>query len=402
MQLQNMCKREHESFKEYAQRWRDLETQVASPMMEREMITMIVDTLPVFYYEKMVGYMPSIFADLIFVGERIEVGLRRGKFNYVASTSAGNKRTRTGGAKKKEGDAHTVTTTPTWLNSQQTPHNPMYQYPPHQYNYSANIGSPPYPTPIQPRMPNQPQRPPQHHPQNPFPTQPRPSVNPNPNTNTNPRRNFPERKPAKFTLIPMLYADLLPSLLNNQMAMVSSGKVYPPPFSQLYNPNATCTYHGGVLGHSIEQCVALKHKVQSLIDAGWLTFQENSLNVRTNPLANHGGSSMNAVEEWESRGLKRIGDVSTSRRFILEALREAGIVDLDSDRGDPCLMHPGASHNMETCPIAEELLQGMISRGQIEICSAKKEEEEVCMQSCDKNPSMPKPLVIHFTRNITT
>ena len=45
---------------------------------------MIVDTLLVFYYEKMVGYMPSSFVDLVFVGERIEVGLRRGKFDYAA------------------------------------------------------------------------------------------------------------------------------------------------------------------------------------------------------------------------------------------------------------------------------------------------------------------------------
>ena len=63
MQLQNMCKKERESFKEYAQRWRDLTAQVAPPMMEREIITMIVDTLLVFYYEKMVGYMPSSFAN---------------------------------------------------------------------------------------------------------------------------------------------------------------------------------------------------------------------------------------------------------------------------------------------------------------------------------------------------
>ena len=102
---------------------------------------MIVDTLPVFYYEKMVGYMPLSFADLVFVGERIEVGLRRGKFDYAALTSSGNRRPGAGGAKKKEGDAHAVTTTPTWPNSQQTPHNPMYQHPLHQYNYSANIGS---------------------------------------------------------------------------------------------------------------------------------------------------------------------------------------------------------------------------------------------------------------------
>ena len=45
MQLQNMCKKEHKYFKEYVERWRDLVAQVAPPMMEREMITMIVDTL---------------------------------------------------------------------------------------------------------------------------------------------------------------------------------------------------------------------------------------------------------------------------------------------------------------------------------------------------------------------
>ena len=115
--LQNMCKKEHESFKEYAQRWRDLAAQVAPPMMEREMITMRVDTLPVFYYEKVVSYMPLSFADLVFAGERIEVGLGRGKFDYATSTSAGNKRTGTGGAKKKERDAHVVTASPTWPKS---------------------------------------------------------------------------------------------------------------------------------------------------------------------------------------------------------------------------------------------------------------------------------------------
>jgi len=62
----NMCKKGLESFKEYAQRWRDLAAQVAPPMTKREMITVIVDTLPVFYYEKMVGYTPSSFADLVF------------------------------------------------------------------------------------------------------------------------------------------------------------------------------------------------------------------------------------------------------------------------------------------------------------------------------------------------
>ena len=71
MQLENLSKRDNESFKEYAQRWRDLAAQVVPPMMERGMIITIVDTLPMFYYKKMVGYMPSSFIDLVLVGEKI-------------------------------------------------------------------------------------------------------------------------------------------------------------------------------------------------------------------------------------------------------------------------------------------------------------------------------------------
>ena len=88
--------------------------QVAPPMVEREMITMIVDTLLVFYYEKLVGYMPSSFVDLVFAGERIEVGLKRRKFDYVSPTSTSNRRIGVAGAKKKEGDAHAVTSASTW------------------------------------------------------------------------------------------------------------------------------------------------------------------------------------------------------------------------------------------------------------------------------------------------
>ena len=191
------------------------------------MITMIVDTLPVFYYEKMVGYMPSSFANLVFVGERIEVGLRRGKFDCAASASTSNRRFRAGGAKKKEGDTHAVNLTPTWPKSQKTPHNPTYQYSPHQPNYSANVGNPSNPAPVQQRLPTQSQRPPS---QISFPTQSRPTCNTNPSANTNPGRNFLVKKLVEFTPIPMSYADLLPSLITNQMAVVNPRKIYQSPF----------------------------------------------------------------------------------------------------------------------------------------------------------------------------
>ena len=48
------------------------------------MITIIADTLPVFYYEKLVGYTPSSFADLVFAGKWVEASLKRGKFDHPA------------------------------------------------------------------------------------------------------------------------------------------------------------------------------------------------------------------------------------------------------------------------------------------------------------------------------
>ena len=95
-------------------------------------------------------------------------------------------------------------------------------------------------------------------------------------------------------------------------------------------------------------------------------------------------------------------DMLTSRRFILEALHEAGMICLDGDKGDSCLTYPGASHDMEMCPMVEELLQGMMDKGLIEVCSVRKGEGHVYMQSVDKSPSKPKPLVIHCTKGVAT
>jgi len=159
-----------------------------------------------------------------------------------------------------------VTVVPTWPN-----------FPPtQQYQYSANISPSHYPPPYQPRKPNHPQRPSPNRPQNPLDAHPIPNTTRNTNQNTNQGRNFPEKKPVEFTLIPMLYADLLPYLLNNAMVAIIPAKIPQPPFSRGYNWNATCVYHGGVSGHSIEHCMTLKHKVQSLIDAGWLKFEEDN------------------------------------------------------------------------------------------------------------------------------
>ncbi|KAL5165008.1 hypothetical protein HKD37_18G050221 [Glycine soja] len=91
----------------------------------------------------------------------------------------------------------------------------------------------------------------------------------------NPKLFMHIEKALEFTPIPVSYADLLPYLFDNSMVAITPTKVHQPPFLRKYDSNATCACHGEAPGHSIEHCRGLKRKVQGLIDAGWLKFEEN-------------------------------------------------------------------------------------------------------------------------------
>ncbi|KAL5179641.1 hypothetical protein HKD37_01G000910 [Glycine soja] len=162
----------------------------------------------------------------------IEVGLKRGKSNHLALINA-KKKTGASEEDENEGEAHAVTAIPI-----------QPSFPPtQQCHYSANNKPSPYPPPSYPQRQslNQPQM----------------------------------KKPVEFTPIPVSYANLLPYILDNSMVAITPAKVHQPPFFREYDSNATCACHGEAPGRSIEHCRALKRKVQGLIDAGWLKFEEN-------------------------------------------------------------------------------------------------------------------------------
>ncbi|RDX90789.1 hypothetical protein CR513_27294, partial [Mucuna pruriens] len=104
-----MIKKEQEGFKEYAQRWRELAAQVQPPITEREMVTMFIDTLPSPYYDKVVGNVASNFTNLVVVGERIELGIQRGKF---AQTNSGPSFAKKPTSEKKKGETNTMLVEP--------------------------------------------------------------------------------------------------------------------------------------------------------------------------------------------------------------------------------------------------------------------------------------------------
>ena len=72
---------------------------------------------------------------------------------------------------------------------------------------------------------------------------------------------------------------------------------------------------------------------------------------------------MNAVEEDGPLRTKSLGEVATSRRFIYQSLQAVCMVSRGGDERDECLFHLGESHDMETCPAVEELLQRFMDCG---------------------------------------
>ncbi|KAL5179765.1 hypothetical protein HKD37_01G001019 [Glycine soja] len=269
---------------------------------------------------------------MVFAGERIEVGLKRGKFDYVSSTSTNARRIGSTGAKRKEGDTHAVTSAPAWIKPPQISHG-THQYEQHHPSFSARAGDSSNSAPIQARAPAPIQR---ETPQATAPTPTLPAGNAHFGAGSNAIRNFPPR--TTFTPIPMTCEDLLPSLIANQMA------------------------------------------VQHLIDIGWLTFQEDRPNVKTNPLANHGGGAVNAVESSRPRRSKPLKDVTTPRRFIYKALQKGGVIPRGGHGEDSCLMHPGALHNMETCLAVVDLLQQMMDQGRLEVGDEGSEEQHILVK----------------------
>ncbi|CAL1373695.1 unnamed protein product [Linum trigynum] len=62
-----------------------------------------------------------------------------------------------------------------------------------------------------------------------------------------------------------------------------------PPYPNWYRSDQHCAYHSGVAGHSTEDCRMFKIKVQQMMKAGWLKFEEDpkSPDVSNNPLPTH-------------------------------------------------------------------------------------------------------------------
>ncbi|XP_020222728.1 uncharacterized protein LOC109805146 [Cajanus cajan] len=327
-QLQNMVKKDNETFKEYAQRWRGIAAQVQPPLSEKEMVAMFIDTLQSPFYDRMIGNVSSNFSDLVVIGERVEVGIRSGKIAQV-STETITRKPVTNMDKKKGGETNAVmpnynpamiqTPFPTTFNP--TPivsnYRPQFMYNPQ----IASFSHPPYQPPHQPKIAYNPPIP-----QTPtMPThQTNPSQIPQHNMSNSQKRNNQERN---LVPIPMTYTELLQHLVRNSLVTSKPLKPIQPPYPKSFDPKAKCDYHAGVVGHFTEKGWALKYKVQDLIDEGLLSFKEENMNVSTNPLPGHGNSSVNSLENEPYQLVKEVVRVKTPMKIVFDQLCEFKVID---------------------------------------------------------------------------
>jgi len=222
--LSNLKKREKESIREYAQRWRDLAAQVHPPILDKEMVTLFANTLKDPYYEHVMGSSAQQFTDVIAVAERIEQGVKNGRISTPVEKR---------GFKSKRKKVDHVE------GSYRGRKNPFQKY---------------------------------HTPS------PSPLIS---NINLNP--TFPTRKPEAQTKHERVQKQLppLPLPLNEMyQKLLSIGHIAPEPLTPLqptypnwYKLNLTYEYHAGAAGHNIYTCSAFIKRLMHLVKAGWITFK---------------------------------------------------------------------------------------------------------------------------------
>ncbi|GKV48863.1 hypothetical protein SLEP1_g55653 [Rubroshorea leprosula] len=115
-----------------------------------------------------------------------------------------------------------------------------------------------------------------------------------------------------------------------------------PPFPIWYNPQARCEYHSGGVGHDLENCLVLKHRVQDMIDAKELQITSEPevvvSNITKNPLPTHDGPIVNMIKKDSDKGHEVT--TSTNNDGLSTSFEKLSICVIDEGKGDDKLILP--------------------------------------------------------------
>ncbi|KAA3463270.1 hypothetical protein EPI10_029683 [Gossypium australe] len=298
--LQNMEKNQSESFKQYAQRWREVVTQVQPPLLEKETTMLFINTLKAPFINHMLENATMSFSDIVISGEMIEKAVRSGKIDVRESTKRLT-------SKKNENEVDNV-----------------------------SVFSKGYHKPI-------------------TMDQSRVITTSHQGPSRQESNSEPNLEKLQFTPIPMTYRELYQNLFNAHVVSPFYLEPVQPPCPKWYDTNAQCEYHAGITKHSIENCTTFKKLIERLIRMDIMKF-DNPFGVE-NPLPNHADNGANTIIENAGKRIKKnIAEVKTPLKWVLKQMIDRGLIiqdlkEMPKGMRGYCEFHAEEGHEIHECRI---------------------------------------------------
>jgi len=156
----------------------------------------------------------------------------------------------------------------------------------------------------------------------------------------------------------------------------------------------------GLLNTLLRTTSSLNSRFKQLIDAGWLTFQEDKPNVEKNPLSSHVGPSTNAIMKDVGQSLvRRVEDIKSPLKDIFALICQMGYFKFGGKLEGTCGFHASKEHSIDKCFEFRSFLQDLLDKHILQVCHPGKKAEVCTHTSEEPKLSGPRPLVLHFARN---
>uniref|UniRef100_A0A2N9GC03 Retrotransposon gag domain-containing protein n=1 Tax=Fagus sylvatica TaxID=28930 RepID=A0A2N9GC03_FAGSY len=163
-------------------------------------------------------------------------------------------------------------------------------------------------------------------------------------------------EPRQFQPLPIPVPQLYTLLVKKKMITPVSQRTRIGPQPKDYNKDLTCEYHQGEVGHTVENCRVLRHRIQDLLDQGVLKFRiEGVINT------------IGAEKDDEV-------DITSTKipwEPLFHELKKRGLLTAprapkESTEAGTCQYHPGArDHNLQGCEEFKKEVASLITKGLI-------------------------------------
>ncbi|KAA3460987.1 RNA-directed DNA polymerase (Reverse transcriptase), Ribonuclease H-like protein [Gossypium australe] len=303
-----MEKRPSESFRQYAQRWRELATQVQPPLSESEASTLFIHTLKAPFISYLLGSSTKDFAEVVRCGEMIEHAIRCGKIEAGEGS-------RKAVMKKRESDVNNVS---------------IRDKPTTRGQPSTIIAN-------------------------------------RPGSHKQELSTKPNMERLQFTPIYTTYGKLYQKLYDTHVVAPHYLQPLQPPYLKWYNANAQCEYHAGIVGYSIENCLAFKRLVEKLIQMGVVKVDDEE-----HPLLDHANNGVNMMGENIRKRIKtNVAEIKTPLRWVWKQWVNNGLIMQESreelkEAGRYCEFHAERDHDIQECPKFRAIVQHLMDNKEME------------------------------------